>query len=125
MAIYQQTLEKLQGFTLLATETKTAAFDGTGVDLKDYDGDVVVILNATAAGSSKTAVLRLEESADNSTFTAIEGGGFTNVGNAASKQTKVLNRDALKRYIRLSMTSITAEGSTVVTCNGLALNKYG
>lgn len=125
MAIYQQTLEKLQGFTLLATEAKDAAFNGTGVDLKDFDGDIVVILNATAAGSSKTAALRLEESDDNSTFTAITGGGFTNVGNEASKQTKVLNRDGLKRYIRLAMTSITADGETILTCNGLALKKYG
>lgn len=125
MAIFQQSLEKLQGFTLLATETKTAAFDGTGVDLKDYDGDIVVIFNATAAGSGKTAAFRLEESDDNSTYTAITGGGFTNVGNTASKQTKVINRDELKRYVRLSMTSITSEGSTIVTCNGLALKKYG
>lgn len=125
MALFQQTLEKLQGLTLQETESKDAAFNGTGVDLKDYDGDIVVILTATAAGSSKTAAFRLEESDDNTTFTAITGGGFTNVGNEFSKQTKVLNRDGLKRYVRLAMTSITASGATYVTCNGLALKKYG
>jgi len=125
MAIYQQTLEKLQHFTLVETEAKDAAFDSDGIDLKDYDGDIVVILTATAAGADITAEFRLEESADDVTYTAITGGGFTDVENDFSKQVKVLNRDIMKRYIRLSMTDITEEGETIVTCYGLALKKYG
>lgn len=125
MAIYQQTLEKLQHFTLVETEAKTAAFDSDGIDLKDYDGDILVILTATAAGVDITAEFRLEESADDVTYAAITGGGFTDVENDFSKQVKVLNRDGLKRYVRLSMTDITAEGDTTVTCIGLALKKYG
>ena len=125
MAIFQQTLEKLQHFTLLATTTITGTGDQTGVDLLDYDGDIQIILSGTAAGSGADLTFRIEESADNSTFTAVTGGSFTAIGNAASKQVKTLNRDELKRYIRLSCTAETGTASSAVTCFGFGLKKYG
>lgn len=125
MAIFQQTLEKLQHFTLLATTTITGTGDQTGVDLLDYDGDIQIILSGTAAGSGADLTFRIEESDDNSTFTAAAGGSFTAIGNAASKQVKTLNRDELKRYIRLSCTAETGTASSAVTCFGFGLKKYG
>lgn len=125
MAIFQQTLEKLQHFTLLATTTITGTGDQTGVDLLDYDGDIQIILSGTAAGAGADLTFRIEESDDNSTFTAAAGGSFTAIGNAASKQVKTLNRDELKRYIRLSCTAETGTASSAVTCFGFGLKKYG
>jgi hypothetical protein len=125
MAIYQQTLEKLQHFTLLATTTITGTGDQTGVDLLEYDGDIQVILSGTAAGSGADLTFRLEESADNVTYTAVTGGGFTAIGNTAAKQVKTLNRDELKRYVRLSCTAETGTASSAVTCFGYGLKKYG
>ena len=125
MAIFQQTLEKLQHFTLLATTTITGTGDQAGVDLLDYDGDIQIILSGTAAGSGADLTFRIEESDDNSTFTAAAGGSFTAIGNAASKQVKTLNRDELKRYIRLSCTAETGTASSAVTCFGFGLKKYG
>jgi len=125
MAIFQQTLEKLQHFTLLATTTITGTGDQTGVDLLDYDGDIQIILSGTAAGAGADLTFRIEESADNSTFTAVTGGTFTAIGNAASKQVLTLNRDALKRYVRLSCTAETGTASSAVTCFGFGLKKYG
>ncbi len=125
MAIYQQTLEKLQHFTLLATTTITGTGDQTGVDLLEYDGDIQVILSGTAAGAGADLTFRIEESDDNSTFTAATGGGFTAIGNTASKQVKTLNRDELKRYVRLSCTAETGTASSAVTCFGYGLKKYG
>jgi hypothetical protein len=125
MAIFQQTLEKLQHFTLLATTTITGTGDQTGVDLLEYDGDIQVILSGTAAGSGADLTFRLEESDDNSTFTAVTGGGFTAIGNTAAKQVKTLNRDELKRYVRLSCTAETGTASSAVTCFGYGLKKYG
>lgn len=125
MAIFQQTLEKLQHFTLLATTTITGTGDQTGVDLQEYDGDIQVILSATAAGSGADLTFRLEESDDNVTYTAVTGGGFTAIGNAAAKQVKTLNRDELKRYVRLSCTAETGTASSAVTCFGYGLKKYG
>jgi len=125
MAVHELTLEKLQHFTLLATTTITGTGDQTGVDLAGYEGDVQIILSGTAAGSGADLTFRIEESADNSTFTAATGGRFTAIGNAAAKQVITLNSNDLKRYIRLSCTAETGTASSSVTCFGYGLKKYG
>jgi len=125
MAVHELTLEKLQHFTLLATTTITGTGDQTGVDLAGYEGDVQIILSGTAAGSGADLTFRIEESADNSTFTAATGGGFTAIGNTAAKQVITLNSNDLKRYIRLSCTAETGTASSSVTCFGYGLKKYG
>jgi hypothetical protein len=125
MAIFQQTLEKLQHFTLLATTTITGTGNQAGVDLLEYDGDIQIILAGTAAGAGADLTFRIEESSDNSTFTAVTGGTFTAIGNAAYKEVKTFDRDNLKRYIRLSCTAETGTASSAVTCFGFGLKKYG
>jgi hypothetical protein len=125
MALHELTLDKLQHFTLLATTTITAVGDQTGVDLAGYEGDVQIILSGTAAGAAADLTFRIEESADNSTFTAATGGTFTAIGNAAYKEVITLNSNDLKRYIRLSCTAETGTASSAVTCFGFGLKKYG
>jgi hypothetical protein len=125
MAVHELTLEKLQHFTLLATTTITATGNQTGVDLAGYEGDVQIILSGTAAGSGADLTFRIEESADDSSYTAATGGGFTAIGNAAAKQVLTLNSNDLKRYIRLSCTAETGTASSSVTCFGYGLKKYG
>jgi hypothetical protein len=125
MALHELTLDKLQHFTLLATTTITATGNQTGVDLAGYEGDVQIILSGTAAGADADLTFRIEESADNSTFTAATGGTFTAIGNAAYKEVITLNSNDLKRYIRLSCTAETGTASSAVTCFGFGLKKYG
>lgn len=125
MAIHAHTLDKLQHFTLCPSATVTAISDQTGVDISDYEGDVQIILAATAAGSGATFDVRIEESADDSSYSAVTGGGFTQLANAYSKQVITLNTDALKKYIRMSVTSDEGTGSSVMTCVGFGLKKYG
>jgi hypothetical protein len=125
MALHELTLDKLQHFTLLATTTITATGNQTGVDLAGYEGDVQIILSGTAAGADSDLTFRIEESADNSTFTAATGGTFTAIGNAAYKEVITLNSNDLKRYIRLSCTAETGTASSAVTCFGFGLKKYG
>jgi hypothetical protein len=125
MALHELTLDKLQHFTLLATTTITATGNQTGVDLAGYEGDVQIILSGTAAGADADLTFRIEESADNSTFTAATGGTFTAIGNAAYKEVITLNSNDLKRYIRLSCTDETGTASSAVTCFGFGLKKYG
>lgn len=124
MAVHELSLDKLQHFTLLATTTITATGNQTGVDLQGFEGDVQIILAGTAAGASADLTFRIEESADNTTFTAAAGGGFTAIGNAASKQVLTLNSNDLMRYIRLSCTAETGTASSAVTCFGYGLKKY-
>jgi hypothetical protein len=125
MAVHELTLEKLQHFTLLATTTITGTGNQTGVDLAGYEGDLQIILSGTAAGAGADLTFRIEESDDNTTFTAATGGGFTAIGNAAAKQVITLNSNDLKRYIRLSCTAETGTASSSVTCFGYGLKKYG
>jgi hypothetical protein len=125
MAILAQTLEKLQHFALCAA-TVTAISDQTGVDISDYEGDIQLILNATAAGSGATFDCRIEH-ADTvgGSYTAVTGGGFTQVGNTAAKQVITLNADELKGFIRFSVTSDAGTGSSSMIVNGIGLKKYG
>ena len=125
MALHELTLDKIEHFTLLATTTITDVGDQTGVDLAGYEGDVQIILSGTAAGSATDLTFRIEESADNSTYTAATGGSFTDIGNAAYKEVLTLNSNDLKRYIRLSCTAKTGSPSSDVTCFGFGLKKYG
>lgn len=124
MAIHQGTLEKLQHFTLLATTTITATGDQTGVDLQAYEGDIQIILNATATGGAHTLTFRIEDSANNSSFAAVTGGTFTAVANAASKQVITLSATDLRRYIRLSCSAATGSPSSSVTVNGYGTRQY-
>jgi hypothetical protein len=126
MALHELTLDKLQHFTLLATTTITATGDQTGVDLAGYEGDVQIILTGTAAGADADLTFRIEESDTlGGTYTAVTGGGFTAIGNAASKEVITLNSNDLKRFIRLSCTAETGTASSAVTCLGFGLKKYG
>ena len=129
MAIYQQTLEKLEHFPLHPVAEEAATFTGATTniaDLKDFDGDIQIILDAGAAAASGTMTGKLQHS-DTTTsndFSDVTGGGFTAVAQAASKQVKTLNRDALKRYIRFVGT-IASSGTTTYSVQGYGLKKYG
>lgn len=124
MAVHELSLDKLQHFTLLATTTISGTGNQAGVDLQGFEGDVQIILSGTAAGSGNDLTFRIEESSDNTTFTAAAGGGFTAIANAASKQVITLNSNDLARYIRLSCIAETGTASSNVTCFGYGLKKY-
>ena len=128
MAIHQQTLEKLQHFPLHPTATETTTFTGATTniaDLKDFDGDIQIILDSGAAAASGTMTGKIQDSADGSTGWAdVTGGGFTAVAQAVSKQVLTINRDGIKRYIRFVGT-IAASGTTTYSVNGYGLKKYG
>lgn len=125
MAVLPNTLEKLQHFALCAA-TVTAISDQTGVDISDYEGDIQLILNATAAGSGATFDCRIEHSDTlGGSYTAVTGGGFTQIGNTATKEVITLNADALKAFVRFSVTSDAGTGSSSIIVNGIGLKKYG
>jgi hypothetical protein len=129
MAIMQQTLEKLQHFPLHPVASETATFTGATtniVDLKDFDGDIQVILDAGAAAGSGTMTGKLQHSVTTTSgdFVDVTGGGFTAVAQAASKQVLTLNRDELRRYVRFVGT-IASSGTTIYSVNGYGLKKYG
>ena len=95
-----------------------------GVDIRTYDGEIQIILVGTAAGSNADLTFRIEHSNDNSTFAAVTGGTFTEIGNAAYKEVITLNASDLRRYIRLSCTAETGTASSAVTCIGYGTRQY-
>jgi hypothetical protein len=125
MAITPYALEKLQHFALCAA-TITAIGDQTGVDIRDIEGDLQIILNAAAAGSGATFDCRIEHSDTlGGTYAAVTGGGFTQIGNTAAKQVITLNADELKGFVRFSVTSDAGTGSSYMVANAYGLKKYG
>jgi hypothetical protein len=129
MAITQQALEKLQHFPLHPVAQETATFTGATTniaDLKDFDGDIQIILDSGAAAASGTMTGKIQHSATTTSgdFEDATGGGFTAVAQAASKQVITLNKDGLKRYIRFVGT-IASSGTTTYSVNGYGLKKYG
>jgi len=87
----------------------TLAVSGTSVDLAHQAGRVLVVVSVGATATA-TAVITIEESADDSTFTTITDGelSFDTTG------AEVVNLKPTKRYMRATLTlSETADISSV------------
>lgn len=91
----------LQTLNLIPIATVTSDGNGTGVDLQEYEGEIAVIASVSAGTGDHTMDLKIQDSADNSTFADVTGGAFTQVTTVASQQKISLNSDELKRYIRV------------------------
>jgi hypothetical protein len=127
MGLTQYALEKLQSFPLHPVASESATFTGATTniaDLKDFEGDVLLLLDSGAAASSGTMTGKIQHSLNGSSgWDDVTGGGFTAVAQAASRQVLVLNGDDLRRYIRFVGT-IASSGTTIYSVVGFALKKY-
>ena len=87
--------------SVAASAARTTTLTGTGVDLQSYEGNVGVILNSSAAtaGSSPTLDVKIQDSADNSSFADVSGLTFTQVTDAASVQLLRVPK-SVRRYVR-------------------------
>lgn len=95
----------LQTVHLLPMQSVTATGNGTGVDIRDFVGELAVLLTAkNTAGATPTLDVTLEHSDDDSTYAAISGAAFTQVtdaGTLAAVLEKITVRaDQVKRYVR-------------------------
>ena len=126
MSLNQRNFEALQHFAAYAPATVTATGAGSAIDLLGYDGDVVFVMQATAVGSAAAFKVRLEHS-DTTTagdFTAITGGGFTDIGNAAYVGSVAISKDDAKRYLRINIYEETGTASSVISVTGFGVKKY-
>ncbi|MFA4871380.1 MAG: hypothetical protein WC623_24490 [Pedobacter sp.] len=105
------------GTALLAA----SPISGTGVDIRDYQGVLKVILDSGAGGgTTPTLDAKLQDSANNTTFADITGKAFTQVTTAVSLQSLAIDTRAVRRYLRIYIT-ITGTGATY----GLAVTMAG
>jgi len=100
----------------LAAGRSTVTANDTGVDLQGYQGKLKVMLNyAGGGGTSPTLDVKIQDSADNSTFADVTGLAFTQVTATASLQSMAVDTRAVRRYIRtvrtLGGSSPTFDGS--------------
>ena len=127
MAIIQQALDKLQLFSCVATAAVTSTTTSAAIDLKEYDGDVSLILTSAAGtGTSPTLDVKVQDSdASDGTYGDLSGAAFTQVTDAVSMQVITFKKDEAKRYIKIVQTVGGSTPSFTFSINGLALNKYG
>ena len=103
----------------------TGTGNETGVDLQDYEGDITLILDAEAGGSGITYAVKIQDSADNSTFADVTDAAFTTTtANTALVESLVVNSDEIKRYARAVITVAGGTGAGAVSVVGLGRKKY-
>jgi len=127
MSVIQQNLEKMTVVAGVATAAVTSTATSSAIDLLEYDGDVLLILDSAAGGgSSPTLDIKLTESDETGgTFTDLSGATFTQVVDAASMQTLTINKDSSKRFVRIVQTVGGSSPTFTFSINLIGLKKYG
>lgn len=100
-----------------ASCANTAAATGTGVDLKDYEGPVLIVQNhGTSTG---TLDGKIQDSADNSSFADVAGATFTQSTTTADIQALVVQSKQVRRYIKYVGTVGTGPQVVGVSLSGV------
>jgi hypothetical protein len=92
----------LQVNRLVPAAAVAANGNGTGVDLQAYAKEVCAILDSAAGtgNADNTLDVKLQDSADNSSFADVSGLAFTQVSTVAGIQKLSFNKDDVRRYVR-------------------------
>jgi hypothetical protein len=135
MAILSTGLEKLQHFALAPTAARTANLNGTAVDMNDYEGDLVIILDVEAGGTSTLDVKIQSSDTSGGSYTdvtsvfnldgteqASAAVAFAQVSTSADKQYLVFPKGAAKRWIKA--VSVTDTSTHTYSINGVGVKKY-
>ena len=88
--------------TSLTSQAVTSNTNGTGVDIRSAIGEAVAILScgAATAGTNPTMDVKIQDSADNTTFADVTGYTFTQVTTVASNATLRIDPRLARRYVR-------------------------
>ena len=110
---------------ILPNDVLASTANGSGVDLQGYEGDAAFIFSAEAAGSGVTIAMKIQESADNSSWSDADSGGFTTTAaNTAAFEQIALNISDLKRYVRAAGTVAGGTSTAAVNVTAYASKKY-
>ena len=136
MAILSTGLEKLSHFALAPTASRTSALAGTAVDMNDYEGDLVVILDVENGGTSTLDVKIQSSDTEGGSYTdvtsvfnldgteqASAAVAFAQVSTTADKQYLVFPKGSAKRWIKA--VSTVATSTHTYSINAVAVAKYG
>ncbi len=110
---------------ILPNDVLASTGNGSGVDLQGYEGDAAFIFSAEAGGSGVTVAMKIQESADNSSWSDVTDGGFTTTSaNTAAFEQIALNVSDLKRYVRAVSVVSGGTGAGAVNITAYASKKY-
>ena len=126
MSILQQNLDKPTVFAGVPTGAKTSTATSSAIDLLEYDGDILLILDSAAGtGSSPTLDIKITECDETGgTYTDLAGATFTQVTGSASLQTLVISKDSAERFIKIVQTIGGSTPSFTFSVNCVAVKKY-
>ena len=126
MSVLQQNLDKLTVVAGKATGAVTSTATSSAIDLLEYDGDVLLVLDCAAGtGTSPTLDVKITNSdASSGTYTDLSGATFTQVVDAASMQTLVINKDSAERFIKIVQTITGSSPSFTFSVNLIGVKKY-
>jgi len=100
----------------LAPKSRTSTENGVGVDFRDCGPEVISVLTTGAiSGTNTTCDVKLQESADNSTFTDISDATHTQV-TTANQHEVIVTAARAKRYVRAVATLASDTSPTVLCC---------
>lgn len=119
--------DQISVLDILPIADVTATANGTAVDLQSYAGQIAIVADVhKVAGTNPTMDLSFEDSANNSSFAAISPAvAFTQVTTADSVQKIVVNKDSLRRYLRVVKTiGGTSSPEYYISVKAMAMKKY-
>ncbi len=108
----------------LVPATRTADANGTGVDTKGFNDAMMVVAvgDIDLADTNETYVVNLEESDDNSSFSAVSGFAITITADNQCKELRIPNLNVTrKRYLRAALDV----GGTTPSIPGIAFFVLG
>jgi len=117
-------------------KTITASSGGllfTGVDLINIPGGAVVVNVNALTGGTGTTTITLEHSVDNTTWATVPAAAVLNNNTGAvttlstfsttgTNQTVAVNRELLRRYLRINITGTTITQTIAFITIGIAAN---
>lgn len=110
---------------LLKPQALTTTTQGPTLDCKDYVGIGKVILNTakSSAGTSPTMNVKVQDSADDSSYADVSGATFTQVTDSVDLlQSIALDMDKVRRYVQITAT-IGGTNSPSFVCGVVLVGK--
>jgi hypothetical protein len=98
--------DQLQLLNLVPVSDITSSSVSSAIDLSLYQDEIGCMIDVkNIAGSSPTLALKLTEcDTSGGSYTDVTGGGFTSLTTVAAAQLISLNKNELKRFVKLSWT---------------------
>lgn len=118
---------KLTATNLYTIAEVTADTLGSAVDIKNYEGPIGILLTVSATGSSqKTVAVNVHHATSSGgAYAAVTGSTFTTVAETAGSQLIFLDKNALRRYLKLNIDVTTGDTiSSFVSATILGVKKY-